>query len=817
MVQFAMISVRRILARWAVTIGLGAAAMLGVTYDRAEAQTPQPVQWNYSFDVNGNALASYPGNVSVAGKIIGQTGGNVIYASQNGVVSNGLDQSAALTAFYAKAASGVTLVMDVPAVTLSSPLVVNEAGLKGVVLASPGYLIPTAGIGAALTVENGTGGTVQVSCIGGGQSSDNCLAVLNDKQPTIVYYCNGFGGTCLVANGTKAANTYNQFVNITGWAFNSGQAMILGPSAGTDLTDDFGQVAYVQELNNTTGSLLRNIHDVTLAYWETDGPAITITNGAAVHGVMLALGGSQAGARLILNQTGVTNACNQDVFDELYMATDVAGTGIGASVAGCTNIKITQYNAPFMSIGLSILDATSTVTVSQYNTNLSTHNIDVNGVDVGALNNGSFATQDQWIAENFYMQTGYSIGGITTHNCEPHLIQQSDNNLVFYGTTFVGGVCNKSALWSAVMDQATLGPLIFSAGVEINTITGSNQCITANSAGLLSGTGSPCGTGSGSVGTTGSPAANELAMFSAALTITNGNLSGDCTTTNTLAVNCGSFNGGTAFGTAAGKNTGTSGANVPLMNGANGWSGLQTINNSDLALLGSSTGTTTFTSANAGASNFTITIPAATDTLADLAGTQTLSNKTYSGASISVTGQMTSTVATGTAPLVVTSTTNVPNLNASSLNGATFSAPGAIGGGTAAAVTGTTVTGATSNSTTALQVNSQPLCGASVPVATSGTGFGTSPTVTASAACAFDILIGTAPTAANGTLTFFLTAAHGYVCEAQDITTQSATVATSRQTGGTTGTCTIENFTDVMATGTPWNAGDHLRITAWAY
>ena len=42
-----------------------------------------------------------------------------------------------------------------------------------------------------------------------------------------------------------------------------------------------------------------------------------------------------------------------------------------------------------------------------------------------------------------------------------------------------------------------------------------------------------------------------------------------------------------------------------------------------------------------------------------------------------------STIATGTAPLVVASTTNVANLNASSLNGATFAAPGSIGSGTA--------------------------------------------------------------------------------------------------------------------------------------
>jgi len=49
---------------------------------------------------------------------------------------------------------------------------------------------------------------------------------------------------------------------------------------------------------------------------------------------------------------------------------------------------------------------------------------------------------------------------------------------------------------------------------------------------------------------------------------------------------------------------------------------------------------------------------------------------------ISATGQITSTLVTGTAPLVIASTTNVANLNASSLSGATFAAPGAIGGGT---------------------------------------------------------------------------------------------------------------------------------------
>lgn len=49
------------------------------------------------------------------------------------------------------------------------------------------------------------------------------------------------------------------------------------------------------------------------------------------------------------------------------------------------------------------------------------------------------------------------------------------------------------------------------------------------------------------------------------------------------------------------------------------------------------------------------------------------------GTSLSVSGQLTSTVSTGTAPLVVSSTTVVSNLNASQLLGSTWAIPGTIG------------------------------------------------------------------------------------------------------------------------------------------
>jgi len=151
---------------------------------------------------------------------------------------------------------------------------------------------------------------------------------------------------------------------------------------------------------------------------------------------------------------------------------------------------------------------------------------------------------------------------------------------------------------------------------------------------------------------------------------------------------------------------------------------LKTFNNSMIAMIGSGSGITTLASGNGSATNYTITFPAATGTVglttlplsqfaattsAQLAGV--VSDKTGSGllvfgtsptlttpilgvasaTSLSATStlsgtQLISTVATGTPPLTVTSTTPVPNLSI---------------GGTAASASATTIT---DDGTTAVSV-----------------------------------------------------------------------------------------------------------------
>ena len=85
----------------------------------------------------------------------------------------------------------------------------------------------------------------------------------------------------------------------------------------------------------------------------------------------------------------------------------------------------------------------------------------------------------------------------------------------------------------------------------------------------------------------------------------------------------------TGGGTASGTNTGDNATNstyttlATTLGTANTWTAVQTFTNSDIRLLGSSTGYTTFTSGNASASNYTLTFPAVTDTLAGLGTAQT--------------------------------------------------------------------------------------------------------------------------------------------------------------------------------------------------
>lgn len=179
------------------------------------------------------------------------------------------------------------------------------------------------------------------------------------------------------------------------------------------------------------------------------------------------------------------------------------------------------------------------------------------------------------------------------------------------------------------------------------------------------------------------------------------------------------------------------------------------------------------------------------------------------GTSLTVSGQLVSSLATGTAPFSVTSTTNVPNLNASSLSGATFASPGAIGGTSSSGGQFTTLTASSSMSIGQMFVSH------TAPTAASGFS-GTAPTLVTNGTAAFSITINATP-GSTGVLTF-PAATHGWHVSCDDITTQSATVFRTVQTGAvSTTSVTLTQLTDAGATGTPWTLSDVILCSATAY
>jgi hypothetical protein len=93
----------------------------------------------------------------------------------------------------------------------------------------------------------------------------------------------------------------------------------------------------------------------------------------------------------------------------------------------------------------------------------------------------------------------------------------------------------------------TPGAVTVTGGLTATGVTDSGltpgNCVQASTGGLLVTIVGACGTSSGTITATGSPSSGELTKFSGGTSITNGNLSGDVTTSNTLVTTVVNVNG----------------------------------------------------------------------------------------------------------------------------------------------------------------------------------------------------------------------------------------------------------------------------------
>ncbi|MDE2232582.1 MAG: hypothetical protein KGJ90_00420 [Patescibacteria group bacterium] len=136
--------------------------------------------------------------------------------------------------------------------------------------------------------------------------------------------------------------------------------------------------------------------------------------------------------------------------------------------------------------------------------------------------------------------------------------------------------------------------------------------------------------------------ASEILMIGTAYATCPAGNTGPCEAWSTFVggqTDIGSMADGTKFGVIPSSGVTDFGTALEiqgyLLTKNNAWAGVNSFVNSDLRLYGSSTGYTTFANANSGATNFTLTFPALTDTLDTLTAAVTLSNKTLLSPTVS--------------------------------------------------------------------------------------------------------------------------------------------------------------------------------------
>ena len=239
----------------------------------------------------------------------------------------------------------------------------------------------------------------------------------------------------------------------------------------------------------------------------------------------------------------------------------------------------------------------------------------------------------------------------------------------------------------------TAGGLTGSPAITVSSVTDTGltagNCVQASTGGLLTTTASACGSSGGSVTATGTPASGNLTEFSGATSITNGNLSGDVTTSGTLATTVGKLENislptlaastGYLYDSAGTLSLSTSASNFTtgtlphaqlptLLSGDIPNNAANTTGSAASLSISGQTGLLTFTGLTT--VNRTLTVRDAADTLLELGGSYTPTG-TWNWTSASVTWPTFNQNTTGSAGSVVNAVT-FDNSGAGAVSGTTF-------------------------------------------------------------------------------------------------------------------------------------------------
>ncbi len=671
----------------------------------------------------GTIATQSAGNVFITG---GQITGGTINGATIGAVTPASGAFTSLSATSAISAPTSTntingLVINSGALssitTISTSSTINGATLSGGTLSggslSGGTYSGTALLGTgSFTITGGTAASETLTLVSTSNITKGDIQFFSASNKITSAGALTIAGA-LSASNVSGSNTGDQTITLTGDVTGSGTGSFATTIAGNSValtTDTTGD--YVATLTSGNG---------ISAAATGEGSAPTISLAA------LTADWNQTGAFDIVlgNTSSELKMLESGVTPTLYGILDIGDLSTSDSTftfSGSSGTVVTSSNAAAQ---LSAWDQTASddLTTSNYSTTLDSIYVNVGESPTGGDISGSFSGGLTIAANSValgtdttgnYIASATSNGGLTMTGTEGGSLgialpaatdalsvttsSGSGLELLAAGVTLLQGCSDGQLLkWNETADTWGCSADNTGAGGGVSTIKEGGTNIVTSAVALNYAaadfiiTDETAGVAGIAIDYTNS----KITRTDQAQTVTGG----WSFTTGTTTISIVDINGGAVDGTTIGATTPSTGAFTTLSaTGAiTGATATNTINGI-IINSGAVSGVSTIGLSGA------ITGATATNTINGLI----INSGALSGiTTINASGQITSTLITGTAPFVVASTTNVANLNASSLNGATFTAPGSIGSTTpgSGAFTTLSATGAITGATATNTIN----------------------------------------------------------------------------------------------------------------